>query len=170
MSKVTVREYAGHRGVTERQVRRYLADGMIPPAALSKKGRFILIDTERADRILDKAVMSSKIVSPRTPQPQVMAQVAKKGGTSGLDFTEARKLKERYRAALLKIELDEKTGRLVDAEQVKVAAFGKARAVRDALLNVSDRIGPILAAESDQTKVSDILTKEIRTALEELSK
>lgn len=170
MPKVTVKQYAEHRDLTERQVRRYLADGMIPPAALSKKGRFILIDTERADRILDKAVMSSKIVSPRTPQPQVMAQVAKKGGTAGLDFTEARTLKERYKAALLKIQLDKETGKLVDAEAVKVAAFNKARAVRDALLNIPDRISPILAAERDEKKVSDILTKEIRTALEELSR
>ena len=170
MPKVTVKEYAGHRGVTERQIRRYLSDGMIPPAALSKKGRFILIDTDKADRILDKAVLSSKVVSPRTPQPQVMERVAKKGGTSGLDFTEARTLKERYKAALLKIELDEKTGRLVDSEAVKVAAFNKARAVRDSLLNIPDRISPILAAEKDQMKVADILTREIRTALEELSR
>ncbi len=170
MPKVSVKEYAGHRGVTERQIRRYLSDGMIPPAALSKKGRFILIDTDKADRILDKAFLSSKVVSPRTPRPQVMARISKKGGTSGLDFTEARTLKERYKAALLKIELDEKTGRLVDSEAVKVAAFNKARAVRDSLLNIPDRISPILAAEKDQMKVADILTREIRTALEELSK
>lgn len=170
MPKVTVKQYAEHRDLTERQLRRYLADGMIPPAALSKKGRIIQIDTDKADRILDKAVMSSKIVSPRTPQPKIMEKVAKKAGTSGLDFTEARTLKERYRAALLKIELDEKTGKLVDSETVKVSAFNKARSVRDSLLNISDRVAPILAAERDEKKVADILTKEIRTALEELSR
>jgi len=170
MPNVTVKEYADHRGVTERQVRRYLADEMIPPEALSKKGRFILIDMEKADRILDQAVMSSKIVSPRTPRPRIMAQVAKKGGTSGLDFTEARTLKERYKAALLRIQLDKETGKLVEAEAVRIAAFNKGRQLRDVLLNIPPRLSPVLAAESDQQKISNILSSEIRAALDELSR
>ena len=104
------------------------------------------------------------------PTEAQQAQVAAQAGTSGLSFQEARTLKERYRTAHLKIELDEKTGRLVEAEQVKQAAFNKARLIRDNLLNIPDRIAPILAAERDQGKVAEILTGEIRQALEELSK
>ena len=174
MVKATVKEYAKHRGITERSLRRYLAEGLIPEDAITRIGRIIQIDQAKADRFLDKSVTTRNELLgkslPSRPTPAEQAETVKQAGTSGLSFTEARTLAQRYKAALLKIELDEKTGRLVDAEAVRVAAFNKGRAVRDALLNIPDRISPILAAESNQQKVSDILTREIRTALEELSK
>jgi hypothetical protein len=68
------------------------------------------------------------------------------------------------------LELDQKTGRLVDAEQIKIAAFNKGRAVRDAILNIPDRISPILAAESDQITIGQIMTTELKQALEGLAK
>lgn len=193
MPKVTVAEYAKHRGVHERSIRRYLAEGTIPEKAITRKGRLLFIDQGKADKALSENIISRKqilgdkispvgqdsvthgqvkkvILPTGMPTEAQQAQVAAQAGTSGLSFQEARTLKERYRTAHLKIELDEKTGRLVEAEQVKQAAFNKARLIRDNLLNIPDRIAPILAAERDQGKVAEILTGEIRQALEELSK
>ena len=174
MVKNTVKEYAKHRGITERSLRRYLAEGLIPEDAISKAGRVIKIDQAKADRFLDKNIVTRKELlgksSPTKATPEEKTRTIEQAGTSGLGFHEARTLAQRYKAALLKIELDQKTGRLVDAEAVRVAAFNKGRAVRDSLLNIPDRISPILAAEKDQMKVADILTREIRTALEELSR
>ena len=98
------------------------------------------------------------------------ALTTEKAGTAGLSFHEARTLNERYKAALRKIELDEKTGRLVEAEQVKIAAFNKSRGIRDSLLNIPDRVAPILAAETDGFRISEILNQELKAALEELSR
>lgn len=165
---VTVQQYARHRKVSERAVRQYLADNIFPEAVI-REGRRIFIDQAMADKAMRRnATTRRQLLPPATPEQK--AKTIEQAGTSGLGFHEARTLAQRYKAALLKIELDEKTGRLVDAEAVKVAAFNKARAVRDTLLNIPDRISPILAAEKDQMKVADILTREIRTALEELSR
>jgi hypothetical protein len=175
MIKVTVEQYAKHRGIHERSVRRYLADGLIPEAAQIRQGRFLYLDQTRADKALSKhgttrrELLGDAIASKAAPAQQRLVQTAEKAGSAGPSFHDARTISQRYKALLLKIELDEKTGRLVDSEQVKIAAFNRARQVRDALLSIPDRISPILAAEPDQNKVGTLLTAEIRAALEGLS-
>jgi excisionase family DNA binding protein len=171
MQKMTVQEYAKSRGTSDKYVYRMISEGVIPKQAVGKlKGRTI-IDKDLADRAMEKntaaIVLDGKRLPP-TPQ-NVQIETIRKAGAEGLSLTDARTLTQRYRAALLKIELDQATGRLVEAEQVKVAAFNKARQVRDSLLNISDRISPILAAEKDQMRVAELLTAEIRQALEGLS-
>ncbi|GAN33942.1 MAG: hypothetical protein DYG83_13260 [Candidatus Brocadia sp. AMX2] len=66
-------------------------------------------------------------------------------------------------------------GILVDAGEVKQAAFETARQVRDGLLNIPNRISDLLVGEInsagriDGAKVKEILDKELRQALEALS-
>jgi len=181
MPKLTVKEYAKHRGIAERSVRRYLADGLIPASAQIRKGRFLFIDRGKADKALSKSITTRKellggkedrVLPPPAGKatPAQIVQTTEKAGTSGLSFHDARTLSQRYKAALLRLELDEKTGRLVEAEQVKIAAFNKSRAIRDSLLNITDRVAPILAAETDEFRVAEILNQELKAALEELSR
>ena len=73
------------------------------------------------------------------------------------------------RARLLEIKARVEAGKYVDADEVKVAAFNRARVVRDALLNIPDRLAGVIAAESDAQKVHAMLATEIRQALEELT-
>lgn len=74
-----------------------------------------------------------------------------------------------FRARLAELEFNERVGTLVEAEKVQAEAFRMARLVRDAVLNVPSRLAGILAAESDQRKVHDLLEKELRQALESLA-
>ena len=83
-------------------------------------------------------------------------------------FHQAQTERERYRAKLARLDYERKVGRLVEVEQVEKQAFRVARLVRDGLLNLPDRLAGVLAAEGDQGKVHAMLSKEIRTALEEL--
>ncbi len=87
----------------------------------------------------------------------------------GLDYFRARAIRENYLARLAKIEFEEKTAKLISRDEVQVAAFTKARTVRDNLLNIPDRLAATLAAEGDADKVHQILTREIRKALDELA-
>ena len=64
-------------------------------------------------------------------------------------------------------DIEEK--KYLSAHDVRSAAYAKARQTRDAILNIPDRIGAIVAAESDSTKVIDIMKQELTNALEELS-
>jgi len=73
------------------------------------------------------------------------------------------------RAKLLEIKAKVEAGKYVDIDEVKVAAFNRARIVRDNLLNIPDRLSAVLAAESDAKRVHALLAAEIRRALEELT-
>ena len=73
------------------------------------------------------------------------------------------------RSKLLEIKARVEAGRYVDAEDVKAAAFNKARVVRDGLLNIPDRLSAVLAAETNAAGIHEILSAEIRAALEELT-
>ena len=73
------------------------------------------------------------------------------------------------KAKLLEIKARVEAGKYVDADEVKVAAFNKARVVRDALMNIPERLAAVLAAETDASRVHAMLTSEIRAALEDLA-
>lgn len=73
------------------------------------------------------------------------------------------------RAKLLEIKAKVEAGKFVDVDDVEVAAFNRARVVRDSLLNIPDRLAAVLAAESDAREVHALLSAEIRQALEELT-
>ncbi|MEI7673022.1 MAG: hypothetical protein WCK00_13005 [Deltaproteobacteria bacterium] len=171
MTKMTVMEYAKSRGTSDKYVYRMMSEGVIPKQAVSKLKNKTVIDRELADQAMERNTAAIVREGGRLPptSPQVQIETARRAGTDGLSLNDARTLVARFRAGLLKLELDEKNGRLLDSEQVKIAAFNRGRAVRDSLLNISDRISPILAAERDQIKVSELLTTEIRQALEGLS-
>ena len=70
---------------------------------------------------------------------------------------------------LLQARAQAETGELINAEQVKAAAFNKARVVRDGLLNIPDRLASVMVTCNDEKKAHEIMTKEIRMVLEELS-
>lgn len=86
------------------------------------------------------------------------------------DLTDARTKKWHYQALLAELEYRKQIGELVRADEVRGAAFATARRVRDALLNLPSRISSILAAESDSRKIHELLSKEIRQALEALAR
>jgi len=84
-------------------------------------------------------------------------------------FIKARTIRENYKAALSKLEYEEKIGKLIEVEKVKNVFFRKARIVRDNLLNIPDRIAMRLINKKDPDEIKQILEKEIRQVLEELS-
>lgn len=76
-------------------------------------------------------------------------------------------IQEQAAAARLKrLELE---GRLVDADQVRSSTFEKARVARNALMGMVDVIAPRLAAETNASRVHDILSAEVRRVCEELA-
>lgn len=84
-------------------------------------------------------------------------------------FANSQAQKEFFRAELARLDFEERVARLVDKSKVEEVAFHVGRLVRDSMLNIPSRLAGILAAESDQRKVHDLLEREIRQALEALS-
>jgi hypothetical protein len=107
--------------------------------------------------------------SASAPESRLESSRGELPATSGLDYSRARAVTETYRAKLTRIAFEERSGKLVSRDEMKVAAFNKYRAFRDRMLNIPDRLAAILAAEPAAAKVHEILSTEIRKALLEFS-
>ena len=91
------------------------------------------------------------------------------GGDLPTLFLKTRIKSEVERARLLEIKAKVEAGKYVDADEVKVAAFNKARVVRDNLLNIPGRLAPLTAGSSDAHACFRLIDTEIRRVLEELT-
>lgn len=81
----------------------------------------------------------------------------------------SRAKREHCLARLAQLELDERRGELLRADDVEREAFAIARRVREAMTNIPDRIAAEVAALSDAAAVHQLLSREIRAALVELA-
>lgn len=77
---------------------------------------------------------------------------------------------ETEKAKLLEIKAKVESGKFVDVEVVKAAAFKRGRIIRDGMQAIPARIAAIVTAETDYQKNFQTLTEEIDRVLEELSK
>ncbi len=163
MPALSLRGYARHRGVSLTAVQKAIHSGRITPNADG------LIDSDRADAEWKaKTRPGQRRGKQPLPEPRE-SERPESTVVGGLDYFRARAVRESYLARLAKIEFEEKTAKLISRDEVQVAAFTKARTVRDNLLNIPDRLAATLAAEPDTDKVHQILTGEIRKALDELA-
>ena len=176
VSRVSQRQYAARCGVSHVYINRLVREGKLPADG---DGR---IDPTEADRVLAalrqpakgsrrKAGAGSRAepAAPSPPAPE--APMPSPSGSPDLPtlLLKTRIKSEAERAKLLEIKAKVEAGKYVDVDEVKVAAFNKGRVVRDALLNIPDRLAAVLAAEADADKVHALLTAEIRQALIELT-
>lgn len=156
---VTAAEYARRRGITQEAVRKAIQGGrLVECVVTNERGRQRIIPSV-ADAEWDKNTQHHRNTKPQ-PEQRVDDDL--------LDipnFNESRAKREAYQAELARLDYEEKQGTLVNAEAVKKEAFRTARLVRDAMLNIADRIASELASETDSFAVHKKLTNEIRTAL-----
>ncbi|MFN7225836.1 MAG: hypothetical protein ACK5UY_01100 [Holosporales bacterium] len=153
---LTQAEWARHKGFS----RQYAAK-------LIKQGTIRLIGGK-----VDAAQAESALAALREPLRQVTSDEPFEGGGQSLStlLLKSRIKTEVERGRLLEAKAKAETGKLVSADEVKIAAFRRARIVRDGMLNLPDRVAAVLAAETDAAKVHAILTKEIRLILEAISR
>ena len=160
MPLLSLRAYAKHRGVSLAAVQKAIHSGRITP---NTDG---LIDSERADAEWNAKTRPGQR---RTRPAAVTPREAAEAPAAGLDYFRARAIRESYLARLAKIEFEERIAKVVDRDEVQVAAFTRGRVVRDNMLNIPDRVAATLAAESDVDRVHRILSDEIRMALDVLA-
>jgi hypothetical protein len=152
---LTQAEWARHKGFS----RQYAAK-------LIKQGTVRLTNGK-----VDTAQAEAALAALREPLRQVTSDEPSDGGGQSLStlLLKSRIKTEVERGRLLEAKAKAETGKLVSADEVRIAAFRRARIVRDGMLNLPDRLAAVLAAEHDATKVHTLLTNEIRTVLVELS-
>ncbi len=83
----------------------------------------------------------------------------------------ARADRERYETELARIKVEERAGRVVPKDEVRAAAFERARFERDAHLGFAARLAATLAAELgvDQARTFALLDREMREHLARLA-
>lgn len=172
---LTVTEYARRRGVSHVAVIKAVKTGRIT------KTQDGFIDPEKADQDWAANTDPSKPLnsvsgnpkhrkpqgSPKIPGADVDAASASSGGVP--PYLQSRAIREAYEARLSKLDYEVRTGKLVSADEVKVIAFNTGRMARDKLMNMPDRLAPLLAGISDSHEIHRLLSAEIRLICEELS-
>ena len=81
----------------------------------------------------------------------------------------SRAVRETYNAKLARLDYEERTSKLLNAEEVAREAVEVARRVRTRMFGIPGQMAEALASETDSRAIEHLLTKELRTALEELS-
>ena len=115
-------------------------------------------DFAEADRRREQWGLLDEQLESDSPEP---------GDTPPLAAAKARE--RHFKAGLAELEYRQRIGELVEVDKVEAEAFRIGRLVRDAILNIPSRLAGILAAESDQRRVYELLEKEHRQALDTLS-
>ncbi len=147
--KMTLREYARHRGVSHTAVQKAIASGRIHKEADGS------IDPDRADIEWEANTRPAPV-----PEPVDEARMT---------YRKAHKMRLLYEAKLAKLELDVKDGILGDEKELCREVFNRARQVRDRLMTIPRRLGPICAAEKDPEAIGRLLDEAFIEALDTMA-
>jgi hypothetical protein len=144
-----------------------------------------MVDVERSDALIvatadpAKAHMASVNDGQRamhrgnvTPPPLPQGDSYRSNTTDSKNATymQAKTAREVYEAKNAQLEYEERTGKLVKLDAVKRTWIEAVSGMRNALLQMPSRLGPVLAAESDPAVVMAALEAEVRQVLESLSR
>jgi hypothetical protein len=111
----------------------------------------------------------AEAAEPRQPAAAEDTGDVGRAAAGGPSYAQSRAVRELYTARLQKLEHDERIGKLVSVDQLKMEAFKVHRRVRDAILNIPDRRSPQLAVLTDPAEVHIYLLGEITAVLRQLS-
>lgn len=167
--KLSIAAYARHRGVSHVAVLKAIKSGRIEKEADGT------IDAAKADAAWSRNTNKAQQRHQRQTDATVAATHAAENHVgppivnSGPSYAQSRAVKEAYHARLAKLSYEEKSGSLVKIDAVKVSWFNILRVLRDRVLNLPDRLAPILAAETDPKKVRDLLEEDLRLILNDAS-
>lgn len=85
-------------------------------------------------------------------------------------YVQAKLDNEIEKGRLLRLEAEEKERNLIPASEVENTLFTVGRVIRDTMMNIPDRVSTLLANINDAREIHKILSLEIRSSLEELSR
>lgn len=167
----SIRAYARHRrerglvGASPWSVQKALREGRIERNAEGK------IEPEIADRQWEENT-NPAMRRPSAPSssPRASATETSHQKIPVPPLAQSRAIREAYQARLARLDYEERTGTLVSTEQVRSAAFARARSVRERLLTLPERVASELAAITDPRGIREVLESELQQALEELSR
>jgi|SRR5262245_27433103 len=198
MALMTIVQYAKHRGVQQRavsvalergRIHRRDVDGLIDSEAADREW-----ESKTNHRMSAAGKINGALGQAMVRRRKALAQEMPQGGSNPVPlpgipdegkvppasivpkdpsdmeaFSKARAIREKYAAMLSKLDYEERSGKLIDAFEVKTAAEQLHRILRDLLMAIPDRISAELAAEENAANCHRLLEQEIRTVLEKVA-
>ena len=166
MALMDAKGYAKHRKVSGPMVTKYLQGGLIPSA--KREGRSWIIDSDLADKDLERSLQKEYRTTPERNTALRQPDFSNGHQTPVPSLAANRAIRELYTARITKLEYEEKAGKLVQLDELKLKLAKVHLQVRDRLRTIPDRIAPLLTAETDQSKIHNLIVKELGQALEGL--
>lgn len=163
VAPLSMRAYAKHRNVSPEAVRKAINAGRLDKSLTRRHGDGTpkIADVELADREWEAKTQPriDQPAAPRDPPEYIAHRTAREGASARLAAAQAE---------LAEMQLRERKGELVDAEQARLDVVTVFSLVKTRLLGVPTMVGQRLPELADQ--VVPIVDELIRDALLELSK
>jgi hypothetical protein len=148
MALIKAAAFAAQMGISPQAVRKAIAEGRLVNS-VQREGRSWMINDETAEaewnRNTSPSLQRGKIAQRR--QQQEMASSTSEeslpAGGGAISQAKAMAIRTGYQAKLLALEYEERSGKLVNVEEMRRQRFESGRQVRDAVL----RIGPQMFGE-----------------------
>ena len=172
MPLMILSRYAAHRGVDRKAVTHAIESGRILIAKTTprgKKQKTIWIDQSDADRRWLENTDPGALRQPTGPRCERPVDDGDADSVDPADYQKHRARREKFAAKNEEIDYKKSSGKLVEIDKCTAAAFNAAQTVKSNMLNIPDRISAMLAAEIDERKCHEMLTHELRVALQEIS-
>ena len=166
MSLISFADLATLKNVSRQAIYDRKRRGFFDKAIVKHNGKEVL-NSEIALQLWDKNdVYSAEI----TTKKQLKDKIDSLPADSIPDFAESKAKREFYLAELAKLDVEEKKEQLVSVQDIKKSSFATARAIRESLSNLADRLSHQLAGEDDASVIYEILNNEHREALQNFAK
>jgi hypothetical protein len=179
MTKISMAEYAKHRGVSKPAVTKAVQVGRIKLHTDADGSRYLILEDADRDwshntQIATHPTGVAKKPAEEKPKPERVEKPAAPAAAAAPDssreqsipsITQSKAIKEAFLARSAKLDYDERLGTLISAAEAQKEYFGIMRTLRDHLLNIPDRIAAELAAETNQFVVHKKLSEELKRAL-----
>lgn len=172
MARMSIREYARHRGVSHTAVQKAVKTGRVAIEADADGAQFI--DSDAADasweQLTDKAMQRGRArdgVDEDDDDDALPGAAVSPNDPKGYASSHARR--EFFKAGLVELEYRRVAGELVSADDVKRETFRLFRLTREAVLGLPDRLAPELVGIKDVAAIYARLTEELTRALEAIA-
>lgn len=163
------------RGVSSEAVKKAILGGRLVASVRKKENGKYEVNPDAANIEWDLATnhkhrpkYKNAEMPPPTPRVVIAPENLPPVADQKVSLFEAQRRHEEAKARMAELKLHEMEGTLVSSEGVKDEAFKIARAVRDSLLGIPDRVSGEFAGITQAHEIHARLTDEIRKALEGL--
>jgi len=140
--------------------------GLHPSVVARDKARGMPTHTVEAARAWRLANVRARMDTPtREGASLTSAAAPAPEPNAATEYANARARREVAEANLAELRMREQSGELVKVDQVRAEIARIAVHTRESLMNLASRLAPVVAAETDQAKIEQLLEDEFRYVL-----